>query len=237
LKTATITPRRLASAALMLLLGVVAVLAPAAVADHGHIASHGKKPKYLSCQPLVNFQDAVQAVTNQTGIAPEMVGSSVFTRLPIHKGSHFPDVPTTECDLGWVNDYGNSTAYGNCNGCTAGLWLSCVAIGVSKQEFKGTIPHPQQGDGGGPCAGVSGPGYTVEKYTPPGRGSQGYVVAHVTGSDPNGPYPIDYNVYAWTKSKGCFVSFDAWPLSLAASEAFVDKAVRSLLKPKSHCSG
>lgn len=236
MKTATIEHRRLASAALMLLLGIVAVFTPAAVADHGHKAGRGKTPKYLSCKQLVNFQDAVTGVTDETGIAPEM-GSSSFYRLPIgQEFGRFRNVPSTECDLPWLNDSGNSTAYGNCNGCTQGAWISCAAIGVSNRAFKRTIPHPEDGDGGGPCASLYGPGLTVKKYTPPGTGSQGYVVAHVSNG-PNGSYPIDYNVYAWTKRKGCFVSFDAWPLSLAASKAFVDKAVRSLLKPKSDCSG
>ena len=71
----------------------------------------------------------------------------------------------------------------------------------------------------------------MKKYAPPGAGSQGYVVAHVTGNDPNGPYPIDYSVYAWTKG-GCFVGFDAWPLTQAETEGFVNKAVRSLPKKK-----
>jgi hypothetical protein len=234
MKTATITHRRLASGALMLLLGIVAVLAPSAVADHGHKAAHVHKPEYLSCQPLANFGSAVNQVSEDTGIAPDM-DQSEFDRLPVGKGSFFRHVPTTKCYLYWRNDMGNSTAYGNCGGCTEGGWASCAAIGVSEHAFKQTIPHPEEADGGGPCNSVYGPGYTVKKFTPPGAGSQGYVVAHVTGNDPNGPNPIDYNAYAWTKKKGCFVAFDAWPLSQAETEGFVNKDVRSLLKPKGKC--
>ncbi len=145
---------------------------------------------------VAELRSAIQQVAADTGIAPDM-GQSLFERLPVGKGSLFHDVPTTTCGRQWGDDdMGNSTAFGNCGGCTEGVWRSCAAIGVSARAFKQTIPHPEEGDSGGYCASVLGPGYTVEKYTPPGEGSQGYVVAHVTGNDPQGPNPIDYSAYA-----------------------------------------
>lgn len=206
----------------MLLLGLVAILAPAAVADHGHGAGHGQKPKFLSCKPLVDFESEVQKVGLDTGITPEM-GQSEFSRLPVGQGSSFRHVPETYCALHWANDQGNSVVYGG-SGFGQGAWVACAASGLTEQDFKKTIPIAEHADLGGLCASILAPGYTVEKFTPIGKGSEGYVVAAPYGN-PQGDYPIDYSVYAWTKGGGCFVGFDAWPLSLAETEAYVNRAV------------
>jgi hypothetical protein len=231
LKSVTFS-RRPVAMALVLLVALAAILAPSAGADHGRDDGGAKKPATLSCKPYSHFSSAVRDVTTQTGIAPEM-GPEGFFPYTADEGRIFKGVASTECVLHWRNDSGNSAAFGNCSGCTQGVWKACAAAGVSRHDFNETIPHPN-GDDGGVCSSVYGSGFTVKKYTPPGAGSQGYVVA-LNSTGASGKYPLDYNVYAWTKQKGCFVSLDAWPLSLAATEASVDATVRSLLKAGGPC--
>ena len=104
MKAATITHRRLASATLMLLLGLVAILAPAAVADHGHKGGHGQKPEFLSCKPLVDFGSAVKQVADDTGITPDMDQYDLLSTAS-RQGQHIPRmVPTTECYLAMANN-------------------------------------------------------------------------------------------------------------------------------------
>lgn len=235
MKIAGVSSTRLARLTVPVVIAVAAVFATTASAGHGsgHHGGHGDKTKYVSCRGVFDLDQLKNAVAQETGTAPVIKPDSPPGRTdPKHSNtggpitfceSFFPEGVDANGNYG----FGNATAYGYFDGYVPPAWGWVVGTDVSKKAFKKLRtdfrdPPLPGGESGGP--------YTTQDFTIPlEKGSRGFVgVVDMSDSVHNPPQnAYEYYVYERTKNGGLLM-LHTWPLSLGASEAFVNAAVNDL---------
>lgn len=213
---------------LLLLVGVLVSIALAATAPSVLGAtSHHKAKKYLSCDGVLPLEKIKAAITNETGIGPEVTANPVSTSKYSAWGDgagglRGANIHTSTCFYDWTYK-GNAATYNPeltaDEGNVPNIIVFVGSPKVTLSEWR-NIKATEAQDPGTDTDAIADYPYNPQRTVHLGDKSKAFVESFVEDAPPGNKYTTYYGLYVYSKHHD-LLTFWGWPLSLSAEEAIV----------------